>query len=207
MVEGVRKASHRLGDIVDTMFDVSQLDTRTMDLQFTQVRMEDIIAQCADRWMPAVESRKQLFSTTGLSNLPAVRGDAKRLKQVFSNLIQNAIKYTPDGGAITVSGEIAEAIAPDDPVYIEIKVCDTGIGIDAENAERIFEKFFRVGNVMLHSSGETKYKGAGPGLGLTIARGIIEAHGGRIWVESGGSDETNFPGSTFLVLLPVAPPQ
>jgi signal transduction histidine kinase len=128
--------------------------------------------------------------------------DGKRLGQVFSNLIQNAIKSTPDGGQIRVVGRIIE----DDnsqQSFIEITVSDTGVGIAAEDLERIFDKFYRVGNVLLHSTGNTKFKGAGPGLGLTIARGIIDAHGGRIWAESPGQDEETCPGAKFHVLLPV----
>ena len=72
-------------------------------------------------------------------------------------------------------------------------------------ANFIFEKFFRVGSVALHSTGATKFKGAGPGLGLPIARGIIEGHGGRIWVESDGYDEEKYPGTTFHIVLPIRP--
>jgi signal transduction histidine kinase len=88
---------------------------------------------------------------------------------------------------------------------VEIVVSDTGIGIAPEELERIFEKFYRVGDVLLHSTGRTKFKGAGPGLGLTIARGIVEAHGGRIWAESPGYDEETCPGGEFHIVLPVQP--
>jgi signal transduction histidine kinase len=88
---------------------------------------------------------------------------------------------------------------------VEIK--DTGIGIDPKNHDLIFEKFFRVSDPGLHSTGATKFMGAGPGLGLTIARGVIEGHGGRIWVESSGYDQEKLPGSTFFIVLPVSPPE
>jgi signal transduction histidine kinase len=84
-------------------------------------------------------------------------------------------------------------------------VADTGIGIPPDDLERIFEKFYRVGDITSHSTGKIKFKGAGPGLGLTIARGIVEAHGGRLWVESPGHDEQICPGSEFHVVLPVQP--
>jgi signal transduction histidine kinase len=80
---------------------------------------------------------------------------------------------------------------------------DTGIGLADEHQELIFEKFFQTGEVMLHSSGKTKFKGGGPGLGLAIARGIVEAHQGRIWAESPGYNETTCPGSKFFVRLPI----
>jgi signal transduction histidine kinase len=127
--------------------------------------------------------------------------DPERLLQVLRNVLSNAIKYTPDGGNISVDGRKL-------PGFIEIVVRDTGIGINPQDQSIIFEKFTRLGNISLHSSGKTKFKGGGPGLGLHIARGIIEAHGGAIWAESPGYDEEINPGSTFHILLPLisAPP-
>jgi signal transduction histidine kinase len=118
-------------------------------------------------------------------------------------VIGNAIKYTPDGGKVTVTGRnIENAGQPE----VEVAVKDTGIGIDPEYQKLVFEKFFQTGEVLLHSSGKTKFKGGGPGLGLAIARGIVEAHEGRIWLESQGHDETKNPGTTVFVRLPVNGP-
>jgi signal transduction histidine kinase len=85
---------------------------------------------------------------------------------------------------------------------VEISIQDTGIGIDPQNQELVFEKFYQTGEVLLHSSGKTKFKGGGPGLGLAIARGIVNAHGGRIWLQSPGHDEATNPGTTVYVRLP-----
>jgi len=123
-------------------------------------------------------------------------GDPERLFQALRNILTNAIKYTPDGGKITVDGRQL-------PGFIEITVADTGIGIDETYHEQIFHKFGRLGDVQLHSSGKTKFKGGGPGLGLPITKGLIEAHGGTIWVESPGYNEETCPGSTFHVILPI----
>jgi signal transduction histidine kinase len=113
----------------------------------------------------------------------------------------NAIKYTPDGGMITVSGRVVQDETLGE--CVEVIVADTGIGIDEEHHELIFEKFYQTGEVRLHSSGTTKFKGGGPGLGLAIARGAVLAHGGRVWVESQGHDEKHYPGSRFYVRLPL----
>jgi signal transduction histidine kinase len=137
--------------------------------------------------------------------LPPIEADPDMLYKVFYNVIINAIKYTPDGGQITVGGQVVDDVPSGK--YIQIRVRDTGIGIDAKHHGLIFEKLYQVGEVALHSSGKTKFKGGGPGLGLAIAKGIVEAHGGRIWVESPGYDEESCPGSTFYILLPVAGPQ
>ena len=89
---------------------------------------------------------------------------------------------------------------------VEIVVADTGIGIDPEHHEKIFEKFFRTDDTLHHSTGKTKFKGAGPGLGLTLVKGIADAHGGRVWVESLGHDEVNCPGSKFHFVIPIQQP-
>ena len=114
----------------------------------------------------------------------------------MKNVISNAIKFTPDQGRITIDGRSL-------PGFIELTIADTGIGISTENQTRIFENFGQVERVNLHSSGKTKFKGGGPGLGLPITRGIIEAHGGTIWVEFPGYDEEKCPGSTFHILIPI----
>ena len=99
--------------------------------------------------------------------------DPERLYQAFRNILVNAIKYTPDDGAITMDGRIL-------PGFIEVTVADTGIGISHEDQPVIFEKFEQGGDASLHSSGKIKFKGGGPGLGLPITRGILEVHGGTI---------------------------
>ena len=122
--------------------------------------------------------------------------DPPRITQAIRNIINNAVKYTPDGGRISISGRTL-------PGLIEVTITDTGIGISLEDQTVIFEKFGQLGRVDLHSSGKTKFKGGGPGLGLPIARGILEAHGGSIWVELEGYDEEECPGTTFHVLIPI----
>jgi signal transduction histidine kinase len=171
------------------------------------VALEDVIEQASRPFLPALDQRRIAFSKTGIQELPSIEADGTRLVQAFENLIGNAVKYTPDGGMIKVEGRAVEAdgLGP----AVEIVVEDTGIGIDPEHHERIFEKFFRVDDTLHHSTGKTKFKGAGPGLGLTLVRGIAEAHGGRVWVESLGHDEINFPGSKFFFVIPIKrlPPQ
>jgi signal transduction histidine kinase len=144
-----------------------------------------------------VEERKQKLDIRKFPGTELwIYADPERLYQALNNILTNAIKYTPDHGKITVDGRTL-------PGFIEITVKDTGIGVAPENHTAIFEKFAQLGRPNLHSSGKTKFKGGGPGLGLPITRGIIEAHGGTIWVESDGYDEKEFPGSTFHVLIPI----
>ena len=123
------------------------------------------------------------------------------LQKALYHLIVNAIKYTPDGGSVTVSTRPIRM--ENDLPGVEIAVQDTGIGLDPEHHELIFEKFYQVGSVAIHSSGKTNFKGGGPGLGLAIVRGVARAHNGKVWVESAGHDEVKFPGCTFYLQLPL----
>jgi signal transduction histidine kinase len=149
----------------------------------------------------ALDQRRIALSRNGIRELPVVEADGTRLVQAFENLISNAIKFTPDGGMIKIEGRPlqVEELGP----AVEITVTDSGIGINPEYHERVFEKFFRIDDTLHHSTGRTKFKGAGPGLGLTLVKGIAEAHGGRVWVESLGHDEMNYPGSKFFFIIPV----
>ena len=128
--------------------------------------------------------------------------DPQRVYQVFEYVIGNAIKYTPDGGAITITIDLLEAPA-DVERFVEVGIVDTGIGIAPEDMPHIFDKFYSKTDVARHSSGRTKFKGGGSGLGLSVVKGIVEAHGGKIVVESPGYDEEACPGTTVRIFLPV----
>jgi signal transduction histidine kinase len=151
----------------------------------------------AREFVSVADSRKITFTNNDFEGSDVLfYADPERLYQVYRNILSNAFKYTPDGGRIVIDGRLL-------PGFVEVTITDTGIGIDPVEHLRIFEKFGRLGNVSLHSSGKTKFKGGGPGLGLPIAKGIIEAHGGTIWVESEGYSEEKCPGATFHTLLPI----
>ena len=205
--QGITRASVRLEQIISAMLDVSRIDAQTLDIRTAAITVAAAVRMATDNYKEAIRERKLSVQIADLEGLPSVQGDLQRLCQAFSNLIGNAIKFTPDGGAITISGRTLEDNANDHlQTFVEVLFADTGIGLDASDQKLIFEKFYRVGAVELHSTGSTKFKGAGPGLGLPIAKGVIQAHGGKIWVESPGHDEARMPGSTFHVLLPVALP-
>lgn len=201
-LKGIHSGTHRLREIVDDMIDVSMIDNNLLSITFQPMWVNRLLDSIYRDVADVARQRKLKLAIREFPGSGELTyGDGERLFQALKNLVSNAIKYTPDGGSITVDGRLL-------PGFIEVTVADTGIGIDPEDHLRIFEKFGRVGNVSLHSSGKTKFKGGGPGLGLPITKGIIESHGGAIWVESEGHDEAHCPGSTFHVLLPLrkAPP-
>ncbi|HMR63860.1 MAG TPA: GAF domain-containing sensor histidine kinase, partial [Anaerolineae bacterium] len=204
LLGGINTGVNRLHQIVNAMLDVARIDTEVLRPQFEKLELHRLIAEIIDTFAEVKQERHLNLALTDLTALPAIEADPDLLKKVFYNLIVNAIKYTPDGGQISVIGQLLEP--PGEVPLVEILVRDSGIGIDPEHHEQIFEKFYQTGQVALHSSGETKFKGGGPGLGLAVARGIIVAHGGQVWVESEKHDEKNLPGSTFHVLLPVCAP-
>ncbi len=127
-----------------------------------------------------------------------------RLVQAVTHLLNNAIKYTPDNGTITITGR--NIMRGGQIAKVELIVTDTGIGIDPKDHKRIFEKFYRIGNVKHHSTGDVKFKGAGLGLGLSLVDGIVTAHGGQVWVESPEHNEETCPGSQFHLILPIQSP-
>lgn len=198
LLEGIEHGTHRLHEIIEDLIDVTLIDNDLLVLNFQPVWIQHIL-NILEREISfsAKERNIDLVFTPFSGTDEVIYGDGERLYQAINNVLFNAIKYTPNGGKVTVDGRKL-------PGFLEIIVADTGIGLAPENQEKIFQKFGHTGNVSLHSSGKTKYKGGGPGLGLPITKGIIEAHGGSIWVESEGFDEVKFPGSTFHILLPLS---
>ena len=198
---GIVDGTTRMVDIIDNLLDASRIDSNLLEVLITEVEIAELVEKAKEAFKASLEERQISFSTDGLSDLPIVNADDNLLYKVFYHVIMNAVKYTPDGGSVTVTGRILNGDNNDQEVEISIK--DTGIGIDLQFHELVFEKFYQTGEVLLHSSGKTKFKGGGPGLGLAISRGIMDAHHGRIWLESPGHNETTNPGTTVFIRFPV----
>lgn len=197
LLAGMTTGIDRLRVIVDDMIDVSMIDNDLLRLNFQPAQIGILLETLRKEVEPVIQSRKLTMNVSSFEGSRQwIYLDSIRITQALRNVLNNAIKFTPDNGTIFVDGRLL-------PGFIEITVADTGIGISSENQNTIFEKFGQLGSVGRHSSGKTKFKGGGPGLGLPIARGILEAHGGSIWVESPGYDEKIMPGSTFHVLIPM----
>jgi signal transduction histidine kinase len=204
VISGIYDGTSRLHEIVDSMLDVAKIDTRAMELQSEPVHLHMVVNGVCQGFSKAFGERELTLDLDDFSDLPPVQGDPEALKKVFYHLVMNAIKYTPDGGKITISGFLLEKGNENyPPGGVEVVISDTGIGIDPRFKDLIFTKFYQTGELALHSSGKIKFKGGGPGLGLAIVRGIVDAHGGRVWAESPGYDEEKTPGSHFHVVLPI----
>jgi len=219
MVENISNAANRLDNIVKDMIDVSMIDEKRLQLQVEEVNLNRLVELSINELRFFFSLRKQEIVLRLDETIPTIRGDSYRLLQMLSNILNNAIKFTPDGGVITVSTnakyllrnkqpeetEHASPIGKEHQLYVEVVVEDTGIGIDREEQVRIFDKFYEVGNIEEHSSGKVAFQAKGTGLGLAIAKGIVEMHSGDIWVESQGYNPEKCSGSVFHILLPQYP--
>ncbi|HIP70769.1 MAG TPA: GAF domain-containing protein [Anaerolineae bacterium] len=206
--EGIQRGTARMQAVVDSMLDVAKIDSQSLELYPAPLDLPFLLRQVSKRFQESLQERQIKLVVSPMVGVPEIEADAEAMQKVFYHLLVNAIKYTPDGGEIRVDGrplpmQLADGRTVDG---VEIVVADTGIGIAPEIQDLIFEKFFQTGEVMLHSSGKTAFKGGGSGLGLAIVRGIVEAHHGRIRVESTGHDEDLCPGSRFYINLPLKQP-
>jgi signal transduction histidine kinase len=201
-VEGVMQGTNRLQQVVTSMLDVARLENQVVAPHIEPVVLNPILHIIHKEYAEDLTHRNLTLSLDPtIRSLPPLLADPELLKKALDHVIVNAIKYTPDGGTITV----AACVAGDERLgaCAEIRVMDTGIGIDPANHKIIFEKLHQLGKVELHSSSRTNFKGGGAGLGLAIAAGIVKALQGSIWVESPGHDEQSCPGSTFFIRIPL----
>jgi signal transduction histidine kinase len=179
----IEEESDRLAELIENLLDATRLQSGKLALQFEPVQLDELAAHLVERFK--TQTDKHSFEVSFPKKFPVIQGDSKRLTQVLSNLLNNAIKYSPNGGPIRLSGEVL-------PDTVRLTVSDQGIGLPQGELELVFERFYQVDNAL---SRETQ----GAGLGLYIVRSIIEAHGGQIWAES-----TPGHGTTFYCTIPIS---
>lgn len=185
-MQKIRNSVADITELITDLLDLSRIE-RGADFEMTPIDLETLIVESVEMLRGQAVAKNQRLEVS-LTELPPVMGNRVRLGQVVKNLVGNAIKYTPEGGYIHVSAETRDG-------QVLVRVQDSGIGISADDQSRLFQKFYRVKRPETDNI-------PGTGLGLAIAQGIVEQHGGRIWVES----ELN-RGSTFTFLLPVYEPR
>ncbi|HMV29218.1 MAG TPA: HAMP domain-containing sensor histidine kinase, partial [Anaerolineales bacterium] len=201
-VEGVLRGTNRLHQIVNSMLDVVRLENQVITPHLEAVSLGLILRLIHKDYVDDLASRNLTFTLDdSVKTIPPMLADSELVKKALDQVIVNAIKFTPDGGSIYISAWVVED--PKRGKMAEIAIKDSGIGIDPEHHKVIFEKLYQMGEVQLHSSSRTNFKGGGAGLGLAIASGIVRALQGTIWVESPGKDEEKYPGSTFFIRLPL----
>ena len=199
--EGIQSGADRIHLIVNTILDVSRIDNNELTLRRSPILLKQVVLEVLSGLTKAASERTiELFHLPG-ADTPLIHGDPALVHKALYHLVINAIKYTPNGGKVSIATRPSKLDHGEEGVLISVQ--DTGIGLDPEHHELVFEKFYQAGHAAIHSSGSTSFKGGGPGLGLAIVRGVARIHGGKAWVESTGEDEVNFPGSTFYLWLPV----
>lgn len=174
--------ANRLVKLTDDLMDLSQLESKRVTLELRPVDLGDLVAHVLDKLRPLAESSQLTLSQAAPHGI-VIPADSDRLEQVLTNLVDNALKYTPQGGRVEVR------VAPVDG-EVEVAITDTGRGIPPEDLPHVFERFFRADRSRTRGSG-------GTGLGLAIAKHIVEAHGGRISVSSRPNE-----GTTFRLTIP-----
>jgi signal transduction histidine kinase len=204
VMDGIDKGANRMHEVVNMMLDVTHIANETLQVCAVPVPLTRIFGDLLGDFSKAAAERNIQIVIEQDSHTPTINADPALIEKALYHLIVNAIKYTPDGGKVTLRSR--PVTLNNHAPGVEFSITDTGIGLDPEHHELIFEKFYQVGDLAFHSSGKTSFKGGGTGLGLAIVRGVAQAHGGKVWVESSGCDEVNFPGSTFYLQLPVDPP-
>jgi signal transduction histidine kinase len=180
--------NNRMGQLVEDLLSISRIESGRVQYNLVATQLEPMVADLVDMFSIMAKSKGlALKMKLPKKSLPKLMIDATKMREVISNLIDNALKYTKEGGVtVTVDG---------DDRYVAVRVQDTGIGVDPNDSKRLFEKFTR-------SSETMKLDVSGTGLGLYVGKNFVEAHGGLLSVESEGSGK----GSTFIIKLPVEPP-
>lgn len=185
-LEIVHRSSKRLSRLINDILDLSKLEAGRMEFEMRPVQVGEIAKSVLDLLGVLGEQYRIRLTCEVAPNLPPVVADSDQIHRVITNLVSNALKFTPEGGTVTL------AIEQDQPATLRVSVRDTGVGIPEERLKDMFTKFFQVEETRRAA------KQRGTGLGLTIAKRVVEAHGGRIWVESEWQK-----GSTFSFTLPV----
>ncbi len=188
-LEIIEEEADRLEALIDNLLDVSRIQASGLRLDFDDVNMEQLVTRVADAYR--IQSPAHTIELDYPDPLPLVWGDEERLRQVLTNLVGNAIKYSPEGGVIRLGGW-AEPATETTEARVVTFVADQGIGIPTEELPHIFDRFYRVDSTLRRST-------AGAGLGLFLCKAIIDAHGGELWVRSEAGS-----GATFFFSLPVS---
>jgi histidine kinase len=180
----IHREADRLSRLVDDLQELSRVEAKAYSLEFRPVPVSHLIQTILKRLSPQAAAKTIKLQATLPPDLPPVEADEDRITQVLVNLVSNAIQYTPEGGQIRIS-----AAPQADQVLISVN--DSGIGIPPEHIANLFTRFYRV------DKSRSRSAGGGSGIGLTIAKYLVEAHGGRIWAESKGEGQ----GSTLTFSL------
>lgn len=185
LLSQIKESSNDLLEVVNDILDVSKIESGRLDIKKTKADLNRVLLDEANYYMALAREKEIEVETIFDDNIPEFEFDADRIKHVMNNLLSNALKFTDNGGQVTIKSRLV------DDYHVEVSIADTGVGIPDDVKNKLFNKF-----VQMENRKNTKEKGTG--LGLVITKGIIEAHGGSIWIED------NQPiGANFLFTIPI----
>ena len=221
VLDMINQGGERLSEIVSDILKVAKLEANSAAVTRSTLHIAQVFEEVLEALEPLRVERDLSISFADLAGLPHCNGDRECFRDIFTELLENSIKFTPDGGTIRVAARVVDRQAlvsrgeildrfnsrflaqTGGRCYLEVEVRDSGIGVSHDEQVNIFDKFYEVGDICHHSSGKNKFQGKGTGLGLAIVKGMVEAHGGMVWVESTGGGSDGRLGSAFFVLLPL----
>ena len=181
----VQRQSKRLAALINDLLDISRIESGRIQMEQVPISILDIVTQRIEEIRPQADEKSIQLDLNAPESVPQILGDEARMGQVFTNLIGNAIKFTPDNGEVSVKVEA-------DGNLLHVEVIDTGPGIPPEERQKIFDKFYQLSDISTRQQG-------GSGLGLSISKSIVEAHGGKLWIDDGNQGK----GSNFQFVLPL----
>ena len=185
----IEEEADRLESLINNLLDVSRIQASGLRLDYADVNLERLARKVVEAYR--TQTADHQLEVDFPAALPLVWGDEERLRQVLTNLVSNAIKYSPQGGLIRIGGWLEQPEGAADHTRVVLYIADQGIGIPTADLPKIFDRFYRVDSSLRRST-------AGAGLGLYLAKAIVEAHGGQIWAHSEPGK-----GTTFFIGLPV----
>ena len=181
----VQRQSKRLAALINDLLDISRIESGRIQMEQESISILEIVTQRLEEIRPQADEKSIRLALTAPESVPTILGDEARMGQVFTNLIGNAIKFTPDNGEVSVKVEA-------DGNLLHVEVIDTGPGIPPEERQKVFDKFYQLSDISTRQQG-------GSGLGLSITKSIVEAHGGKLWIDDGNQGK----GSNFQFVLPL----
>lgn len=181
-LEAIDQSTDRLTELIEHLLDMSRLEAGLLRMDFQPVKIRELLFTAFEE--AKLRAPKYKFITKIENKLPTITADARRIRQVIENILNNASKYSPEGSKITVRAEEKAG-------EVLISITDQGIGISPDEINKIFDRFYRIEQRLQKDPG-------GLGLGLSLCKALVEAHGGKIWVESQVGK-----GSTFYFTLPL----
>lgn len=224
VVDAIRQGGKRLDGIVQDLLEAARIESQSLYLAREPVDLPALIAEVGQSFRPLFEQRNLAYRMLDFPAAIELYGDTHHLRKTFQRLLENAVKFTPEGGEIEIRASIrtaddlrghAPALRPFSASFfrnlataqlLQVTVRDSGVGIDPEEQPRVFDRFYEIGRIAEHFTSQTRFGGKGVGLGLSLVKGMVEAHGGMVWVESAGTSggPEGAGGSAFHVLLPLA---